>query len=97
VSEERVAFILRVEKIRGRETSNTFLAPVFFYLEDGGDTFLLNVGSYKINTAPYLKRRHSSDIFLIYLSGSLKRMGEKKNAFRNFGTQSRRSSKATQT
>jgi hypothetical protein len=37
-----------------------FLACGFFYPEDGGDTFLRNVGSHKIYTAPHPRRRHSS-------------------------------------
>jgi hypothetical protein len=32
----------------------------FFYPEDGGDTFLQNVGSHKTHTAPHPRRRHSS-------------------------------------
>jgi hypothetical protein len=32
----------------------------WFIREDGGDTFLRNVGSYKINTAPHPRRRHRS-------------------------------------
>jgi hypothetical protein len=31
-----------------------------FYPEDGGDTFLRNVGSHKIYTTPHPRRRHSS-------------------------------------
>jgi hypothetical protein len=30
----------------------------FLYSEDGGDTFLRNVGSHKIYTAPHSRRRH---------------------------------------
>jgi hypothetical protein len=41
--------------------SSWFLVPGFFYPEDGGDTFLRNVGSYKIYTAPHPKRQHSSE------------------------------------
>jgi hypothetical protein len=37
-----------------------FLARGFFYPEDGGDTFLRNVGSHKIYTASHPRRRHSS-------------------------------------
>jgi hypothetical protein len=37
-----------------------FLASGFLYPEDGGDTFLRNVGSHKIYTAPRPRRRHSS-------------------------------------
>jgi hypothetical protein len=40
--------------------SRWFLARGFFYLEDGGVTFLRNVGSHKIYTAPHPRRRHSS-------------------------------------
>jgi hypothetical protein len=32
----------------------------FFYPEDGGDTFLRNVGSNKIYMVPHPRRRHSS-------------------------------------
>jgi hypothetical protein len=37
----------------------------FFYPEDGGDTFLRNVVSHKIYTAPHPRRRHSSSNILI--------------------------------
>jgi hypothetical protein len=37
-----------------------FLARGFFYPKDGGDTFLRNISSHKIYTAPYPRRRHSS-------------------------------------
>jgi hypothetical protein len=40
--------------------SRWFLAHGFFYPEDGGDTFLRNVSSHKIYTAPYPTRRYSS-------------------------------------
>jgi hypothetical protein len=40
--------------------SRWFLASGLFYPEDGGDTFLRNVGSHKIYTAPNPRRRHSS-------------------------------------
>jgi hypothetical protein len=40
--------------------SRWFLARGFFYLEDGGDMFLRNVGSNKIYMAPHPRRRHSS-------------------------------------
>jgi hypothetical protein len=39
--------------------SRWFLVHGFFYPEDGGDTFLRNVGSHKIYTAPHPRRRHS--------------------------------------
>jgi hypothetical protein len=61
---------LKMEAIRSSETSvhtqsaatcsRWFLARVFFYPEDGGDTFLQNVGSYKIYTAPLPRRPYSS-------------------------------------
>jgi hypothetical protein len=37
-----------------------FLARGYFYSEDGGYTFLPNVGSHKIYTAPHLRRQLSS-------------------------------------
>jgi hypothetical protein len=37
-----------------------FLARGFFYPEDGGYTFLRNLGLHKIYTAPHPRRRHSS-------------------------------------
>jgi hypothetical protein len=40
--------------------SRWLLACGFFYPEDGGDTFLRNVDSHKIYTAPHPRRRHSS-------------------------------------
>jgi hypothetical protein len=56
---------LRGRKICERGTNVTcsrwFLAPGFIYPEDGGDTFLRNVGSHKIYTAPHPRRRHSSN------------------------------------
>jgi hypothetical protein len=56
-------FHLQGRKIRARETSGSrwlqtdtcslwFIASGFFYPEDGGDTFLQNIGSHKIYTAP---------------------------------------------
>jgi hypothetical protein len=36
-----------------------FLTHRFFYPEDGGNTFLRNVGSHKIYMAPHLRRQHS--------------------------------------
>jgi hypothetical protein len=42
-----------------------FLARGFFYPEDGGDTFLRNVGSHKIYMVPHPRRRHSSELFII--------------------------------
>jgi hypothetical protein len=40
--------------------SRWFLARGLFYPEDGGDTFLRNVGSHKIYTAPHPRSRNSS-------------------------------------
>jgi hypothetical protein len=57
VSEERIASIFRVEK---SADSRWFLGHGFFYYEDGGDTFLCNVGSHKIYMVPHPRRRHSS-------------------------------------
>jgi hypothetical protein len=39
--------------------SSWFLTRGFFYFDDGGDTFLRNVGSHKIYTAPHSRGRHS--------------------------------------
>jgi hypothetical protein len=39
------------------------------YPEDGGDTFLRDIGSHKIYTAPHPRRRHSALITLIDLKG----------------------------
>jgi hypothetical protein len=36
-----------------------FTARGYFYPEDGGDTFLRNVGWWKIYTAPHPRKRHS--------------------------------------
>jgi hypothetical protein len=44
--------------------SRWFLACGFFCPEDGGDTFLRNVGSHKIYTAPHPRRQHSSQSLL---------------------------------
>jgi hypothetical protein len=61
ISEERVASIFRVEKLRERDKS------IFFYPEDRSDTFLRNFGSYKICTAPHLRRRHSSIMPIVFV------------------------------
>jgi hypothetical protein len=55
VSEEGIASIFRVEKSASEE-------PAWRdgYPEDGGDTFLRNVGSHKIYTEPHPRTRHSS-------------------------------------
>jgi hypothetical protein len=44
--------------------SRWFLVRGFFYPEDGGDTFLQNVGSHKNYTAPHPRKRHSSMIIV---------------------------------
>jgi hypothetical protein len=41
--------------------SRWFLSRGFFYPEDGGYTFLRNVGSHKNYKAPHPRRRHSSE------------------------------------
>jgi hypothetical protein len=43
------------------QIANTFFVCRFFYPEDGGNTFLWNVGSYKTHTAPHC-RSHLSEI-----------------------------------
>jgi hypothetical protein len=56
VSEARIASIFRVEKSASEDpaaahNSRWVLPRGFIYSEDGGDTFLRNVGSHKIYTA----------------------------------------------
>jgi hypothetical protein len=54
---------LKGRKIRERGTSvrrRLQSAADFFYPEDGGDTFLRNVGLHKINAALHPRRRNSS-------------------------------------
>jgi hypothetical protein len=85
ISEERSASILWVEKSVSEEPawahgyqidillatcSRWFLASGFFYPEDGGDTFLRNVGSHKFYTAPHPRKRHSSKYILAEIHGS---------------------------
>jgi hypothetical protein len=49
--------------------SRWFLVRGFYYPEDGGDTFLRNVGSiHKLYKAPYSRRRHSSLCLSDYLT-----------------------------
>jgi hypothetical protein len=66
VSEEHIASIFRVEKSANEEAEREatcscwFPASGIFYPEDGGVTFLRNVGSHKIYTAPHPRRLHSS-------------------------------------
>jgi hypothetical protein len=57
VSKERVVSIFRVKKFASEEKST---ARGSFSPEDGGDTFLRNVGSHETHTAPHPRRRHSS-------------------------------------
>jgi hypothetical protein len=56
VSEEFIVSIHRVEKSASEEPA----WAAADYPEDGEDTFLRNVGSHKIYTAPYPRRWHSS-------------------------------------
>jgi hypothetical protein len=60
VSEERIAFIRLVSQ-SAVIFSRWFLSREFLYPEDVGDTFLRNVGSQEIYTAPHPTRRHYSD------------------------------------
>jgi hypothetical protein len=48
--------------ISERHTTSIFRLKILFSHEDAGNTFLRNVGSYKVYTGPYPKRQHSSDI-----------------------------------
>jgi hypothetical protein len=69
VSENRIASIFRVEKLLVRNQheqsaatcSCWFLTRGFIYPEDGGDTFLQNIGSHKNYMAPHPRKRHSPD------------------------------------
>jgi hypothetical protein len=58
VSEERIASIFRVEKSARDEPAWAGGCP-----EDGGNTFLQNVGSQKNYKAPHPRKRHSSRIW----------------------------------
>jgi hypothetical protein len=51
---------VRLNRPQTATCSRWFLARGFFYPEDGGDTFLRNVGSHKIYTEPHPRIRHSS-------------------------------------
>jgi hypothetical protein len=56
----------------GATRSRWFLVREFFYLEDGGDTFLRNVGLYKNYTAQHPRWRHSlwfSCLSMVYQEG----------------------------
>jgi hypothetical protein len=58
-----------VNRLLSAATSSCwFLARGFFYPADGGDTFLLNVDSHKMYTAPHPRRQHSSRHFLIKMN-----------------------------
>jgi hypothetical protein len=56
VSEENIASIIRVKRISVLVT----LAVTTFYPDDGLDTLIRNVGSYKSHIASEPRRRHSS-------------------------------------
>jgi hypothetical protein len=49
-------------------TANVFLVRRLLHTEDGDDTFLRNVGSYKTHTAPHTRRRHFSLVTAIRTS-----------------------------
>jgi hypothetical protein len=56
---------LRGRKMSERGTSLRRWLHSAVYPEDEGDTFLRNVGSHKMFTAPYIRRRRSSEIKLL--------------------------------
>jgi hypothetical protein len=63
VSEERIVSIFMVEKSASEEpewAGGCSLQP-----EDGGDTFLCNVGSHMIYMTPHPRRRHSSNYLFV--------------------------------
>jgi hypothetical protein len=47
--------------------SGWFLARGLSFPEDGGDTFLQNIGSHKIYRAPHPRRRHSCKYLVMLL------------------------------
>jgi hypothetical protein len=55
-----IASCFRLVAQSAASCSHWFLARRFFCPENGGDTFLRNVGSHKIYTRAHLRRRHSS-------------------------------------
>jgi hypothetical protein len=66
VSEESIASIFRIEKSASEESA-WFLARGFFYPEDGGDTFLRNVGSHKIYTVTSQKTAFFKNCIIIII------------------------------
>jgi hypothetical protein len=64
VSEEPIASIFRVQKLRERRKVLVFQVVSsledFQYPEDGGDTLLRNICPYKTHTVSHPRRRHSS-------------------------------------
>jgi hypothetical protein len=48
-----------------RDVAQTVATCGFFYPEDRGDTFLRNIGSHKIYTAPHPRKRQSSNFMKI--------------------------------
>jgi hypothetical protein len=60
-----IAGCLRLVAQSAATFSRGFLARGFFYPEDGGDTFLRNVGSHKIDKAQHSRRRNSSFIIML--------------------------------
>jgi hypothetical protein len=66
VLEECIVSVFMVEKSASEvptffifTATRWLLARGFFYHEDGSDTFLRNISSHKIYTAPHPRRRHS--------------------------------------
>jgi hypothetical protein len=57
---DRIRYNRRIQILQSAGTCSRWsLARGFFYPEDGGDTFLRNVGSHKTYTAPHPRRRRS--------------------------------------
>jgi hypothetical protein len=81
-SEESMTSIIRVGWLQPFAHADSSLAD-FLYHEDGGDTFLRNVGSYKNYTAPHPRKRYSSNWLCwrgpaaIYLTDPSVKLGEK--------------------
>jgi hypothetical protein len=63
---------LRIQGRKIREQGSRWLQtePPVFYPEDGGDTFLRNVGSHKIYTAPHPIRWHSYSVLVVHMGAS---------------------------
>jgi hypothetical protein len=61
VSEELIAFMIRVLKIGELKTTLAVTSNLStLHPDEGGDTLLQNVGSYKSHMAYHPRRRHSS-------------------------------------